>query len=124
MNRISNDPLQQLLQSIADSDGELLLCRCCTNPITRTGETISIGLSHQYRFTNPAGISFSIHCFKHAPGCSIGGQPTAEASWFGGYAWQVASCCECMEHIGWYYQNNRQRYFFGLINDRLMPVSH
>lgn len=122
MPRTRIDPVQQLLQSLQDSDGELLLCRCCTNPITKSGEIISIGHSHQYRFTNPAGISYSIRCFQHAPGCSIAGAPTSEASWFGGYQWQLANCCECHEHIGWYYQNTRQRFFFGLIRDRLMTT--
>jgi hypothetical protein len=122
MAKLSPDPLQQLLPSLADSDGELLLCRCCTNPITRSDQIVTIGLSQHYRFTNPAGISYSIDCFQRAAGCTIAGTPTAEASWFSGYRWQLANCCECHEHLGWYYENSKQRHFFGLIRDRLMKA--
>jgi hypothetical protein len=122
MSNISKDPVQQLLQKLADNGGELILCRCCTNPITRSGEAIKIGLSDHYRFTNPAGISYSINCFKNASGCSISGTPTLIDSWFNGYEWQLAQCSECQEHIGWYYQNIKDRYFFGLIQDRLIKA--
>lgn len=113
-----SDPIEQILEA-GKQGGELLVCRCCHNPITTDGEKIEIGLSHHYRFTNPAGISYSIGCFRHAPGCTLVGEATAEDSWFGGYSWQVAICAECLEHIGWYYQNPLQRFFFGLIPERL-----
>lgn len=113
----SNVP--EFIESLQEHSGDLLLCRCCTTPITHHTETITIGISTNYRFTNAANITFPITCYRNAPGCSIAGVPTEEDSWFGGYYWQLANCDECGEHLGWYYQNEKERFFFGLIQDRL-----
>lgn len=114
------DPIEKIIQATANGDGELLLCHICQNAVTRTGEQTEIGVSNHYRFTNPAGITYSVDCFRNAPGCAIIGDPTEQDSWFGSYRWQIAICCECREHLGWYYQNASERYFFGLIPDRLV----
>ena len=90
------EPVEKLLDSLQDNSGDLLLCRCCNTAITHSGEKIEIGISHDYRFTNPAGISYAIGCFRNAAGCAIAGDPTAEDSWFGGYRWQLAVCSECL----------------------------
>lgn len=123
MANTSLTQLDHLLESLDDANGELLICRCCNAAITRCIERISIGISHHYRFTNPAGISYSIGCFRNAPGCSISGNLTEEDSWFSGYKWQLASCSECHEHLGWYYQGAKQRFFFGLIDSRLINTA-
>ncbi|WP_159931242.1 cereblon family protein [Oceanicoccus sp. KOV_DT_Chl] len=125
MSDIQLDTVEKMLHLLDDIDGDLWLCRFCLNPITRSNQQTTIGLHQQYRFTNPAGITYSIRCFQHAPGCSISSQATAEHSWFGGYQWQLASCSECEQHLGWYYfskddQLPDQRFFFGLIGDRLV----
>lgn len=118
------DPIEAMLQSTRLDDSARLLCRHCGHAITSEAEMIEIGHSHHYRFTNPAGITYSVGCYRNAPGCAISGAATAEDSWFGGYLWQFASCCECGEHLGWYYQNPSQRFFFGLIPDRLANRQH
>lgn len=119
------EPLDKILQSTQFERGDLLLCRHCGNPITSAAERIEVGTAHHYRFTNPTGITYSLGCYRNAPGCAISGEPTEEDSWFGGYRWQFASCSECLQHLGWYYQNPKQRFFFGLIPDRLAtPRSH
>jgi hypothetical protein len=75
--------------------------------------------SHQHVFTNPAGITYQICCFSSAGGCVIYGIPTAEFSWFSGYAWTIALCANCLLHVGWYYQSEKSC-FFGLIPDHLI----
>lgn len=113
--------IEQLIGELENSTpGELIYCRHCSAPITNTAEKISVGLSHDHRFSNPAGIIYAIGCFRNAPGCSLHGPLTEEHSWFGGYRWQVAMCAECLEHLGWYYQGRSDRYFFGLIVSRLV----
>lgn len=114
------DPIEQILENSTRGDGDLLLCRICSSPITSEAEKIDIGLTHQYRFTNPLGVTYSIGCYQNAPGCSLVGEATDDDSWFGGYRWQVALCTECLQHLGWYYQNDKQRFFFGLIPERLV----
>jgi hypothetical protein len=125
MSSIKVDPVQQLLHTLekeADSQ-DIICCRLCNTPITSRPEQIKIGLSHRHHFTNPAGITYGIACYQSAAGCSISEQPTKEHSWFGGYHWQMAHCTECNEHLGWYYENKKNRFFFGLIVDRLKDIS-
>ena len=116
--------LKQWLESLDDETGSLIFCRSCHTPVTSKNEQTAIGNLGEHRFTNPAGILYHIRCFSNAHGCSIVGPATEADSWFLGYQWQLAICTECHEHLGWYYQYNRssshQRFFFGLINDRLM----
>lgn len=125
INPTTTDPVQQLINKLEDDcDPEsIICCRLCGAAITSQDEQIKIGLSHRHRFTNPAGITYGIACYQNAAGCSISEQPTEEQSWFGGYRWQLASCSECAEHLGWYYQNRQDRYFFGLIVDRLLAAT-
>jgi cereblon len=112
--------IEQLRESLMPNEADLLLCRCCTTAITQNREKVKVGVSHDFRFSNLANIIYSIGCFRNAHGCAIAGIPTVQESWFGGYHWQLASCSVCQEHLGWYFQNTQQRFFFGLIKDRLI----
>jgi len=120
MSNTTLAPLDKLLESLDTPIGDLLLCRYCGSAITQVGEKMEVARSQQHRFTNPAGITFSIGCFQHAPGCDIYGTPTQEETWFGGYSWQLATCSGCHDHLGWYYQNTEGHFFFGLIQTRLI----
>lgn len=125
MTYIHQEPFEKILNSLDGLDGDLWHCRFCDSPITSHNQHLSVGHNHEHCFTNPAGVSYWIRCFQHAPGCSISEQATAEHSWFGGYQWQLAHCSECQQHLGWYYFNKDdqvpgQRFFFGLIKDRLI----
>jgi len=73
----------------------------------------------RHAFVNPAGLVFEIVCFRTAPGCRRAGAPTAEWTWFPGYAWRLAVCGRCAVHLGWAYQGTADA-FFGLIPDRLV----
>lgn len=123
MTDITESSLEDLLETLDENIGDLLICRCCLAPITQCDQRIEVGLSHYYRFTNPAGIIYAIGCYRYAPGCNITGLPTLEDTWFGGYRWQAATCSDCQEHLGWYYQNNRDRFFYGLIQARLIKAA-
>ncbi len=124
MSSTTIDPVRQLLNTLEEQaeSTDILCCRLCSAAITTRCQQIKIGLSHRHHFTNPAGIAYGIACYQNAAGCSISEQPSAEHSWFGGYQWQMAHCAECNEHLGWYYQNHQQRFFFGLIVDRLVDI--
>lgn len=116
---ILDEQLESLLEETQQDNGKKLYCRLCKALITTDSDRFQVGLSDQYSFTNPAGITYSIACFQQAHGCTISGLPTKEYSWFSGYQWQIASCTECHEHLGWYYEN-RKRAFFGLILSRVV----
>ena len=121
-NAFTTAAAEDWLTILQEDSSQLLYCRSCKQAVTRCGELMAVGLTAHYRFTNPAGITFPISCYRHAPGCAISGTPTIEDSWFGGYKWQIALCSECQEQLGWYYQNPKQRFFFGLIQSRLIEA--
>ena len=51
---------------------------------------------------------------------SFVGLATEEYCWFEGYTWQYASCSDCGEHLGWFYQSGENSQFYGLIVDKLV----
>ncbi|WP_019531699.1 cereblon family protein [Dasania marina] len=124
MKTLNEIDFDSLLQGIDNGGSPLVFCRSCHAPITSQHEQAVIGNNSHHRFTNPVGITYHLRCFTNAHGCSIRGRYTEEHSWFAGYQWQLALCSECGEHLGWYYQycrsSHSQRFFFGLIADRLM----
>jgi hypothetical protein len=93
-------------------------CRACGHDVTQRSLAIAVGGAHEHTFRNPAGYSFHVVCFADAPGCAAAGAPTSEATWFAGYAWQLALCSACGEHLGWWYVGAADA-FAGLIAPRL-----
>jgi hypothetical protein len=75
--------------------------------------------SQKHIFSNPHGLLFEIGCFSSAPGCLALGQKTSKFTWFPGYAWQIAVCGGCREHMGWLYAGQGTS-FFGLRLDQLV----
>jgi hypothetical protein len=95
------------------------LCRFCNSMITTAADQASVNDSHSHIFANPHGFVFEIGCFRNAKGCFYFGTPSEEFSWFAGYAWQIAGCRLCKNHLGWYFSSKNDS-FFGLILDRLV----
>jgi hypothetical protein len=79
---------------------------------------IELGGAHEHRKTKPAGVTFHIGCFRHAPGAKGWGGAFAEHSWFAGHIWRIALCAGCNSHLGWGFEAGGER-FYGLILDRL-----
>lgn len=101
-----------------DVPGRLLVCAACLRPITTTSARIEMSGSHAHTFSNPHGLVFHIGCFAVAPGCGPASDPSTLHTWFPGYAWQVAVCLGCGEHLGWLFRSG-DSCFHGLIFDRL-----
>lgn len=99
---------------------DLVLCSFCRAPITSRRDELAVGRAQQHRFINPAGNQFVVGCYRLAPGCDISGLATSEYCWFEGFNWQYASCTDCGEHLGWFYQTGENEQFFGLIIDKLV----
>jgi hypothetical protein len=101
-----------------DDTGRILVCGSCLHAITTTGASIEMAGSHAHTFSNPHGLVFHIRCFAVAPGCVAASEASTYFSWFAGYAWKVAVCRGCAEHLGWLFLSDDSR-FHGLIADRL-----
>lgn len=102
------------------SDGEpFIRCRECLSPVTRNEDRISVNGAHSHTFANPAGIVYTIGCFRTAEGCGPVGPSSGEFTWFAGHHWRVAICRKCMAHLGWYF-SGLDTGFWGLILDHLI----
>jgi hypothetical protein len=95
-----------------------IVCASCGHAITSERERIRILEAHEHRFMNPAGSLFHIGCFARADGCLAVGPPSDDYPWFPGFAWQVALCGACAEHLGWHFRSASDS-FFGLRLERL-----
>lgn len=103
----------------ADEGGaRCYFCAACTTKVAREEAAIEVAGTHRHRFTNPAGVTFELGCFREAA-CRVDGEPTLEHTWFAGCAWSYALCFNCRAHLGWRYEGAGTR-FFGLIVDRLV----
>ncbi len=118
MLQIRPDP-ERGLEPFGDED-DALYCAACGELATRLRWRLVIDGAHEHLFVNPAGLGFEVLCFREAPGVFAIGEATDEATWFGGYDWQVALCAGCRRHIGWRYAGvGSPAVFFGLIKPRL-----
>jgi hypothetical protein len=96
----------------------VIVCASCGHAITTERQRIQVLDAHEHRFMNPAGSLFHIGCFGRADGCMAIGAPSDDYPWFPGFAWRVALCAACADHLGWYFQSASLA-FWGLRLDRL-----
>ncbi len=102
-----------------DSADDRILCANCLAAVTTHRAAIEVNSSFSHNCANPYGFTYRIGCFATAPGCVASGSPTSEATWFPGYAWQMANCANCFNHLGWHFLSEEDR-FFGLILAQLV----
>lgn len=102
------------------AEERLILCRECLYPITREEERREMAGAQQHTFANPAGLVFTIGCFRSAQGCVPVGPSSDEFTWFKGFAWQVGVCRGCLAHLGWHFRAPSGTSFWGLILDHLI----
>ncbi|MBW1989216.1 MAG: hypothetical protein JRI97_06685 [Deltaproteobacteria bacterium] len=108
------DPEQSLKEK-----GDRILCGSCGGVVTSRSQRVERHGSHKHTFFNPAGLVFTIGCFRQSAGVSAVGPATAEFTWFPGYDWQVGLCRKCFAHLGWRFSASSGDAFFGLILDRI-----
>ena len=99
-------------------DKAAVVCKECNQLVTFPEQAITVAGKHEHTFRNPAGYSFHLLCYNQAPGALRAGEDTQEACWFAGYAWSFALCCNCHQHLGWYYTGPNS--FAGLIATRVL----
>lgn len=99
------------------------LCKFCRRKITTSSERIAVNGQHAHICANPYGLLFEVGCFAKAVGCQTTGTPTTEFTWFPGYAWAIALCAGCANHLGWHYTGKPPSEFYGLILGNLVEES-
>jgi hypothetical protein len=102
---------------------EILACAVCRQWITAARMAISIDGAHAHERTNPAGERYRFGCFLAARGLVLHGFPSHEVTWFPGYAWEIAACSRCAEHLGWRF-TSADTTFYALVLDRLVALRH
>lgn len=111
---------EEEVEDIPEEEEEsFILCRQCSQAVTRAADRISQQGAHHHTFANPHGIVYEIGCFRSAVGCGTTGPATDEFTWFPGYEWRVAVCRSCLTHLGWLFTASGSDRFYGLILDRL-----
>lgn len=95
-----------------------IVCAACAHRVTDERHRIAVRGAHDHEFLNPAGYYFHIGCFREAPGCTAREEPTADFSWFPGFAWNYALCGGCGRHLGWCFHGEGE-VFWGLVLGRL-----
>lgn len=86
--------------------------------MSRVKARIAVEGQHEHTALNPHGLIYRVACYAEAEGCGAQGLPTTYWTWFPGYAWEVAYCKRCSEHVGWRF-SSEEALFWGLIVDKL-----
>lgn len=101
------------------ADGDWVACAACRGFVAESRARFSVDGAHSHSFINPAGLIFRVSCFAAAPGVVPVGDESHDFTWFAGFAWRVALCATCGEHLGWSYRRLRSG-FVALIDDRVI----
>ncbi len=110
--------LSNLIDDEAPDPSQLIVCAACSYVVTQQSQATQVQGSHQHRCTNPHGFEFLVDCYGQALGCDIVGERHHADSWFAGYQWRIATCADCQQHLGWYF-DQADHFFYGLITDRI-----
>ena len=95
-----------------------LVCRACGTAISREDAVFSAAQGGAVGvYANPGGWLRRVVTVRWAENLRLVGEPTEEFTWFPGFAWRVAECGGCGQHLGWRYDDPAG--FHGLVLDRL-----
>ncbi|KAG2443504.1 hypothetical protein HXX76_001857 [Chlamydomonas incerta] len=79
-----------------------LACRECGSQVTSCSEALLMaGEGAGGAFVNAHGYVHDMATFRSAQGLRYIGRPETAHSWFPGFAWTIANCAACGEHLGW-----------------------
>lgn len=109
-------------ESVTTEDDRWLCCRRCASAIAPVAAILPEGETPLV-FANPQGLVFELILLRSASGLQLIGDATQEFTWFQGYAWRVALCAGCGNHLGWRFeaiQGSVPPVFFGLLRRELV----
>jgi cereblon len=87
--------------SVDEASVPALRCRGCGMPLADPGDLFPSSRSLQ---VNPHGYLHEIVTVSEARNLVGAGQPSTEATWFAGYAWDIVCCVGCRAHVGWRFE--------------------
>ncbi|CAB4017201.1 partial [Paramuricea clavata] len=91
----------------------IMICDDCRTTIADKKDLFSMSLTGLMgAYVNPGGYVHETVTFHKAKGLRLRGPPSTEHSWFPGYAWTIAECEHCGNHMGWK---------FTAVNKKLVP---
>nr|XP_024396736.1 protein cereblon-like isoform X4 [Physcomitrium patens] len=113
----------ELLESM-----DQLRCKCCMAPIARRSDMLVMSADGPISaYVNAHGFVHETLTLARARGLMLNGQPNTANSWFPGYAWVLAECAECTEHMGWRFtavdKESRPKAFWGIRRSQLAENS-
>eukprot|EP00045_Choanoeca_perplexa_P000530 m.14875 g.14875 ORF g.14875 m.14875 type:complete len:365 (-) comp10365_c0_seq1:77-1171(-) len=80
-----------------------LACKHCDLVLTSSDQVFELRSSHLVgNYVNPEGYQHEILTTYTATVVLVG-EPSLLHTWFNGYAWTIAVCPRCGEHVGWRY---------------------
>jgi len=101
-----------------ESGARAILCRTCRTRLSDPGAVFPMKTGGATGvFMNPHGFLHEVVTVRRAENIVHLGWPTTDFSWFPGYAWEIALCAACREHVGWRFtpaQEAEPAVFWGL----------
>lgn len=116
----------QTVDGIGGNGARAFQCAACGSLVTHSDRLLGFNGRNRHLFVNPAGVECDFHTFFSCPGAVALGEGTEEHTWFSGYAWRMAFCRNCFQHLGWFYEGvsgtERPREFWGILLVRIMTA--
>ena len=92
--------LRKELQLIASVSG--IFCESCSKRLANVTDVITMSeMGPNDVFVNANGYVHDLITVRGVHDVKLYGSPQKEFSWFDGYAWTIAHCAYCLNHIGW-----------------------
>ncbi|CAM6036740.1 unnamed protein product [Sphagnum compactum] len=113
----------ELLESM-----DQLQCKGCLALIARRSDMLVMSADGPISaYVNAHGYVHETLTLSKVRGLRLTGEPQTANSWFPGYAWVLAACSTCTEHMGWRFtavsKETRPRAFWGIRRSQLAENS-
>ncbi|KAG7305086.1 hypothetical protein JYU34_010546 [Plutella xylostella] len=99
-------------------------CSSCGGGVAQRHDLVAMSSTGpRALYSNLGGFMHDIVTVSRAQGLRLQGRPTEECSWFPGYAWSIALCRQCSQHLGWKFtatkKTLRPQKFYALRRDNV-----
>ena len=107
------------MDGMGGNGAKVFQCTVCGRLVTRSDRFLSLDGKKRHNHVNPSGVECDFHTFYSCPGAIALGNATSEYTWFPRYAWRMAFCRQCGQHLGWHYERTsrfeRPSEFWGIL---------